>query len=221
VKRWALRILLFLLGGAIVNVAVAWAIAFWLDVNGRGGPDSSYETLQAQIFRCAGATHVEVQVKRASSANLAKAADSLADTLGVWLPTISDSHAVIVDLRGWPFLSLATWHVPPTFERFTTESASRMRWGIRTGRRWSHAYLVPRALPLRPLWPGFAINTVFYAFILWLLFALGGTPFVLRRRRRIRRGLCPTCAYDLRGATGEVCAECGAAVTPRSRSLST
>jgi len=208
VKRWALRILLFLLGGAIVNVAVAWAIAFWLDVNGRGGPDSSYETLQAQIFRCAGATHVEVQVKRASSANLAKAADSLADTLGVWLPTISDSHAVIVDLRGWPFLSLATWHVPPTFERFTTESASRMRWGIRTGRRWSHAYLVPRALPLRPLWPGFAINTLFYAGVLWVLLA---GPFALRRMIRKRRGRCAQCAYPI--GQSPVCTECGAAIS--------
>ena len=69
-----------------------------------------------------------------------------------------------------------------------------------------------RLLPLRPIWPGFAINTVFYAFILWLLFALGGTPFALRRRRRIKRGLCPKCAYDLRGSATDstTCPECGA-----------
>ena len=63
-------------------------------------------------------------------------------------------------------------------------------------------------MPLTPLWPGFAINTVFYAAILWMLFA---APFALRRRRRIKRGLCPTCGYDLRGRSGEstLCPECG------------
>ena len=38
----------------------------------------------------------------------------------------------------------------------------------------------------------------------WLLTA----PRV-RRRRRIRKGLCPTCGYDLRGSMG-ACPECGA-----------
>jgi len=65
-----------------------------------------------------------------------------------------------------------------------------------------------RALPVAPLWPGFAINAVFYAAILWLLFA---APFALRRWRRIKRGLCPKCAYPV--GTSEVCTECGAAVT--------
>jgi len=61
---------------------------------------------------------------------------------------------------------------------------------------------------LRPIWPGFAINTVFYAAILWL-FALG--PFAARRVIRRKRGHCIKCGYDLRGAEHEVCPECGAA----------
>ena len=61
-------------------------------------------------------------------------------------------------------------------------------------------------LPLRPLWPGFAINTIFYAAILWLLFV---APFALRRSQRIKRGLCPKCAYDLRGGNHSACPECG------------
>jgi hypothetical protein len=68
-------------------------------------------------------------------------------------------------------------------------------------------------IPLRPLWPGFAINTLFYAAILWLLFA---APFALRRRRRIARGLCPACAYPV--GVSPVCTECGRPV-PANRSL--
>ncbi len=63
-----------------------------------------------------------------------------------------------------------------------------------------------RLLPLRPVWPGFAINSIFYGAILWPL--IGG-PFVLRRHIRRKRGLCVTCGYDLRHADHAACPECG------------
>jgi hypothetical protein len=62
-------------------------------------------------------------------------------------------------------------------------------------------------LPYLPLWPGIAINTIFYALILWLLFF---APFAWRRRRRLKRGLCPACAYPVGGSP--VCTECGTTV---------
>ncbi|MCI0632193.1 MAG: hypothetical protein L0Y44_16240 [Phycisphaerales bacterium] len=74
-----------------------------------------------------------------------------------------------------------------------------LRWGMVSGRRAAPSYA-----DARPLWPGFAINTIFYAAILWLLFA---APFALRRRRRIKRGLCPACAYPV--GESETCTECG------------
>jgi hypothetical protein len=64
----------------------------------------------------------------------------------------------------------------------------------------------PRRLPVLPIWPGFAINTLFYALILWLLYC---TPFVARRLIRIKRGRCPKCGYDLRGELDAGCSECG------------
>ncbi len=59
-------------------------------------------------------------------------------------------------------------------------------------------------LPLHPIWPGFAVNTLFYAGIVWLL--IPGS-FALRRLIRHRRGLCPKCAYPI--GESAVCTECG------------
>ena len=66
-----------------------------------------------------------------------------------------------------------------------------------------------RALPLIPVWPGFAVNTLLYAAALWLLCAI---PLHVRRRVRMKRGRCPACGYELRGSASDVCSECGAAV---------
>jgi hypothetical protein len=61
-------------------------------------------------------------------------------------------------------------------------------------------------LPLAIIWPGFVVNTLFYATVLWLLIP---GPFVLRRMIRRRRRRCPKCGYDLRGQLGAGCPECG------------
>ena len=66
------------------------------------------------------------------------------------------------------------------------------------------AGMVPTTLPVRPIWPGFAINTIFYATLLWLVIP---GPFALRRFLRVRRGLCPKCAYPM--GESAVCSECG------------
>ncbi len=59
-------------------------------------------------------------------------------------------------------------------------------------------------VPIRPVWPGFAVNTLFYTAILWLL--IWGLS-TLRRFLRLRRGLCPKCAYPM--GESAVCTECG------------
>lgn len=62
-------------------------------------------------------------------------------------------------------------------------------------------------LPLKPLFPGFYIDTALYASFWWA--ALFFRPF--RRSRRIARGLCPACAYSLKGLPPDPtkCPECG------------
>ena len=60
-------------------------------------------------------------------------------------------------------------------------------------------------LPYGIWWPGFAINTVFYAALLWIPFV----PFVLRRHIRRKHGRCIKCGYDLRDNLAAGCPECG------------
>ena len=78
-----------------------------------------------------------------------------------------------------------------------------------TGPVPSWAWADHSALPLRAIWPVFALNTIFYAAILWMLVA---GAFALRRFSRARRGLCPTCAYPM--GQSATCTECG---KPRPR----
>ncbi len=59
-------------------------------------------------------------------------------------------------------------------------------------------------LPLRPVWPGFAVNTLFYASVAWVALTAPGS---VRRWRRTRRGRCPACGYDM--SRLNTCPECG------------
>ncbi len=68
------------------------------------------------------------------------------------------------------------------------------------------------AFPAHPIWPAFIANTLFYAAILWLL--IYGLS-VLRRLLRLRRGLCPKCAYPM--GESSVCTECGVTLPHRLR----
>jgi hypothetical protein len=70
--------------------------------------------------------------------------------------------------------------------------------GLKVPWRWD------RHIPLRPDWPGFAVNTVVYATGLLLLAAIPGR---IRRWRRRRRGACLACGYASGGLA--VCPECG------------
>jgi hypothetical protein len=82
-----------------------------------------------------------------------------------------------------------------------------------TIRGWTPRYgfepEIDSEVPVQVLWPGFALDTAFYAAI---AFTLLSAPPAIRRHRRRARGRCPACGYDLNGSTSAVCPECG--VTP-------
>ncbi len=84
-------------------------------------------------------------------------------------------------------------------------------WGVPLVAMWSESEWISihedLVLPWHPLWPGFGVNTLLYATLLWLL--IPGLV-ALRRFLRVRRGLCPKCAYPM--GESSVCTECGGAL---------
>lgn len=118
--------------------------------------------------------------------------------------------------RGFPFLAMThhaalslnwgagqyTRFVPPGFQGI-------LNGGIRFERPPAPGG-IPQALilPLRPLFPGFLLNTLAYAILAWTAVASLTNS---RARLRTRRGTCPKCAYDLTNLT--TCPECG---TPKT-----
>jgi len=205
-KRWAFAILLFVLLGAIVNIAVAWGCAWasadtdWLIAS----PLHHLDDDDADWWRNHVGPVEDTSVWRATTAR----------EPGVevhYLFWVSGSRTAIA-IRvwaGWPAFCLtgARWEV---YERETSNLSPVSDWGQSIKALLSDVSLV------EPIWPGFLLNTIFYAIIVWLLIP---GPFVLRRLIRIRRGRCPKCGYDLRGQPPEAgagavrgpagCPECG------------
>jgi hypothetical protein len=206
VKRRAFKLLLFVLAGAIINVAVAWGCAQWSE---------SSHTLSA--------TYVEALRSADNAAALFLNAEESAvlmsgfrfrpfryDRRGtrIWGEPGPDPEAQIAIYIsvGWPCQSLYTW------QEVELGRAISNKWNWlaslpQTGPRGSPPLPRYHELPLIPLFPGFAINTIFYAAIVWVLFI---TPRAIRKRVRRKRGQCAACGYSLRGITADKCPECGA-----------
>lgn len=122
----------------------------------------------------------------------------------------------IEDARGWPLLSMSSFTamgVDPLGEKllFETSGGFSVPDSLRSQPLYEdieEEWFNRPIIPLSPIWPGFAINTIIYAVIVWILWS---SMFATRNFMRNKRGLCIKCGYDLRGTEHEVCPECGAA----------
>ena len=233
-KRRAFKLIVFLLAGAIINVAVAWTIAYRAESEPLGllvstvwsGSQkhhhghllSPYEyphhAFVSVLYRnIAPRGSIEAYVAKHKRSPHFKADLIMPDwtyarrsQLGFDDPEISNLRE---DAAGWPCMASSCTIVMSKF----SDSQYTVRGGIALSplvspSGWSQT----RALPLRPIFPGFAINTIFYAAIVWMLFAV---PGAVRRRVRIKRGQCASCGYSLRGNASETCPECGKLIEPR------
>ena len=206
-KRRLFKLVLFLLLGAIVNVAVAWGCQLKFESFPRRPVDTGHQFRGWVIWtwNALGAQEIGNVLGGSSSEYIA--------SLGQWEPP------------AWSRLSQL-----PIYERldpvgFQTDRAFGLPvlsvwYGLDAKRARGKPGVLSReitgSLPYRdlavtPIWPGFAINTIFYGAILWLLIP---GQFALRRLIRRKRGLCIACGYDLSHAEHEVCPECGAGAKP-------
>jgi hypothetical protein len=104
---------------------------------------------------------------------------------------------------GWPLPAL-TCAVHWKQQILNSNVIYRVEGGVQLPR---DAEFNPRALPLRPLWPGFAMNTLLAAVAWWLVFWAVSSA---RRGWRRRRGRCLQCGYPRQGlAQLAACPECG------------
>jgi hypothetical protein len=207
VKRRALKFFAFLLAGAIINVAVAWGFAFQPRLTRTEGFYSNgrwcftqwdWGGRNVRWFSKWPFADVSWEERPDLSPHWASTSRHLYEP--------SDDRAVWVeDATGWPKLSVVgrCKLFPGSFplQIDTVHHAILLKPGL----PFSETTVL---LPYDPIWPGFAINTIFYAAVLWVLCAV---PVKVRRWRRIKRGQCASCGYSLHGTPqSEKCPECGA-----------
>ena len=239
-KRRLLIIAIFLLAGAVVNVAVAWGCALCLRFTlARSAPsvdlwdtaaDGSYWAVtKASGFGASRYQWLPIPA-RVARLDPPPPQPPVREALPAWSavprtprdrPPGRGLYLLIEDACGWPAVTLTcTYDMWFRGADYVVDVSGGWRLFdadlvgptlISTSLDRHFAGMVPTTLPLRPSWGLFA-NTIFYATLLWLLIP---GPFVLRRYLRARRGLCPKCAYPM--GESSVCTECGRALPKRAR----
>ena len=198
-------------------MAVAWGCAVWVDpfLTGRwitGATWSSGDYWSVSQISRPGSLHAlserfrdvpnEDRVDPPGPTHLAPSWSGFDVPSPEFASGLTDRDCRMVDARGWPALTL--WYESDTPDGW---QPTGLAGGIKLSGFWEHEVRFPKALPLRPIWPGFAVNTIFYAVVLWLLIC---GPFAMRRIIRVKRGRCPKCAYPM--GESAVCSECGKAL---------
>lgn len=226
-KRHLIKFVLFLFLGTAISVAVAWGCAIWpyhggIFLGRDSWPGSDYELIspegfQTNIWKRTGELRISqtrVMIPMLTGIRLlplpqrindSQYRDLLPDWSAFAAPAVlgrSDARFFVEQAAGWPLLCLRL-----TSSKFFGDGRAS-RYSKMRGRLELPWFEPPwrNTVPYQPIWPGFVINTIFYAAILWLL-SLG--PFTARRMIRRKRGRCIKCGYDLRATSGGSCPECG------------
>jgi hypothetical protein len=117
--------------------------------------------------------------------------------------TFTNPVAQTVALRvGWPTTSMRAESQQGIYKRLD----SPFPFVIYTG-----ASRNTLLLGLRPVWPAFLANALFYGFFIWILVR---SAAALLRTARILTGRCPHCGYPM--GESPVCTECGKPLPKRA-----
>lgn len=228
-KRTVLLIVVFLLIGATINIVVAWSLAIRQPV--RMGFGVARERLAEYHYAKVQPEKWIRIIERFGEIDAAQG--GYAPTVRSWGPVRSLPYETLLPewsrigslpdtayqddpfcctyrevATGWPSLSLRFSTLSSYESTDVVQSSGRLQISsaIISDEIWGEKR---RELPVHPIAWGFALNTILYAGLAWVLL---GSPFWLRRYVRCKRGLCSQCGYDLRGDEHERCPECGTAV---------
>lgn len=225
-------IAIFLILGAIVNVLVAWGCAVFVDaVRTHGEVTRGQYTYEVKAHHAhyhlwyvltwskPGAAyyyydesiddeHYQAAID-ADNAAIRSAWPYWARPLELYVESGTELWSRRVDARGWPTVSL--WSDDEADRWFDDQmwrlkSSGSLDIGLEPWPRHVDEGPRQRVLPLRPIWRGIIINTLFYSLVLCLLFVTVMQSRLAVRRLRHR---CPKCAYLLKGQTVPGCPECG------------
>jgi hypothetical protein len=206
-KQLLLKLGVFLLLGVVVNVAVAWGLCsqpYSMSRITDASDDDDLEWWRSQApTGFVSRPEVVVEFCRLGQQLIVMHESSIALLFQV-------GESVRRVRAGWPLFAVegAEWvDYRKSIVRYTDllSAPHELRW-------------LTNRVPVGPVLPGFAINTIFYAAMLWLLFFTTGK---IRRFMRIRRHRCPACGYQIAsgGGIGPVCSECGAALPAAWRTI--
>ena len=205
-RRVAAIIIVFVILGAVVNVAIAWGCEQF------GSIRLLDTTLIAKLRR--------EQFDRADqNPSLGKplwVKDAFRGPGTEIIRFSADGSQTEERRSGWPWRS-----VQCVVESRLDRSGGQSNWrrSIQAGILVSgNAYLswdanptmamglqaIEKVVPLQPRWPGFVLNTIFWALVMWLLCMI---PRWIRSGVWIIRRRCMRCGYPV--GTSPVCTECG------------
>ena len=197
-KRRLLIIAVFLALGATVNVVVAWSCALWR-------PLERYDAADGRGWASGERAESILRVKFAGDAQTRNHTPSMRTDRGFgWTSSSGD-----VDLVAGRVLLSAGWRCRAA----RGEALVTLGPVVTYINSWPapNAPFTESLIPLCPIWPGFLANTFLCAAVPWLCMR---RVVALRRFLRLRRGLCPKCAYPMRESA--VCTECGKALAGRA-----
>lgn len=179
----------------------------YLNLIGENTSDKWIEeaTVLLQDMQSEGEAEIEEQVItvtnfiREASKHLDETVRTEINQLLIQLTDRSSNYSQYVREAGWPFRAL------DAEARSDQSLEPRSRYAIDLGMiRGGLHNKTGLWLPLHPRWPGFLLNTVFYAMILWPISLLPGLYTHILRKIANK---CPSCGTDI--GVDSVCEQCG------------
>jgi hypothetical protein len=113
---------------------------------------------------------------------------------------------------GWPIVSFRFEYVTPRYAAGqngpprVAKGAAHEFWMSPTA-LLTRKSVQPRLITFNPIWPGLIASSLFWSVVSWGTWTIARTEV---RRRRVARGQCATCGYNVAGLLeGMPCPECG------------